>query len=61
MDVVASQVKSMGGNSVCKRLSQGTTFTIEVPAPQLLVSCVLLQVGVRLVALPTDEIQECCC
>jgi chemotaxis protein histidine kinase CheA/ActR/RegA family two-component response regulator len=59
MDVVASQIESMGGKlSLQTTLGQGTTFSIEVPAPQLLVSCVLLQVGARIVALPTEEIQE---
>jgi chemotaxis protein histidine kinase CheA/ActR/RegA family two-component response regulator len=59
MDVVASQIEAMGGKlSLQTTLGQGTTFSIEVPAPQLLVSCVLLQVGARIVALPTEEIQE---
>ncbi|MGF1604678.1 MAG: response regulator [Thermosynechococcaceae cyanobacterium] len=59
MDVVAGQIKTMGGRlSLESRLGQGSTFTIEVPAPQLLVPCVLLQVGKRIVAIPAEEIRE---
>ncbi len=59
MDVVAGQIANMGGRlSLNSRQGQGSTFTIEVPAPQLLVPCVLLQVGKRTVAIPTEEIRE---
>ena len=59
MDVVAGQIIEMGGRlSLSSRLGQGSTFTIEVPAPQLLVPCVLLQVGKRKIAVPTEEIRE---
>lgn len=59
MDVVAGQIEAMGGRlSLQTKLTQGTCFTIEVPAPQLLVSCVLLQVGDRIMALPSEEILE---
>ncbi len=59
MDVVASQIVSIGGRLLLDtQVGQGTTFTIEIPAPQLLVPCVLLQVGERTVALPTDDVQE---
>jgi chemotaxis protein histidine kinase CheA len=59
MDVVASQVEVMGGKlSLQTVLGQGTTFFVEVPAPQLLVSCVLLQVGDRTIAIPTEEVLE---
>ncbi|MGB7413506.1 MAG: response regulator [Thermosynechococcaceae cyanobacterium] len=59
MDVVAGQIKAMGGRlNLESRLGQGSTFTIEVPAPQLLVPCVLLQVGKRTVAIPAEEIRE---
>ncbi|MEM9136557.1 MAG: response regulator, partial [Cyanobacteria bacterium P01_F01_bin.42] len=59
MDVVAGQVDEMGGRlSLESHLGQGTTFTIEVPAPQLLVPCVLLKVGQRTVAIPAEEIRE---
>jgi chemotaxis protein histidine kinase CheA len=65
MDVVASQIAALNGKlSLETHLGKGTTFTIEVPAPQLLVPCVLVEVGdssgqgVRTIALPTDEIVE---
>lgn len=63
MDVVVSQIAALNGKlSLATDLGKGTTFTIEVPAPQLLVPCVLLEVGdsqgVRTIALPTDEILE---
>ncbi|WP_299493676.1 response regulator [Acaryochloris sp. IP29b_bin.137] len=59
MDVVASQIASIGGQlHLDTQLGQGTTFIIEIPAPQLLVPCVLLNVGERIVALPTDDIRE---
>ncbi len=63
MDVVASQIAAMNGKfSLETHPGQGTAFTIEVPAPQLLVPCVLLEVGdstgVRTIALPTDDVLE---
>jgi chemotaxis protein histidine kinase CheA/ActR/RegA family two-component response regulator len=63
MDVVASQIAALNGKlSLETHLGRGTTFIIEVPAPQLLVPCVLVEVGdsqgVRTIALPTDEIVE---
>ena len=59
MDVVASQIASIGGRLHLEtHLGQGTTFIIEIPAPQLLVPCILLQVGERTVALPTDDVRE---
>jgi chemotaxis protein histidine kinase CheA/ActR/RegA family two-component response regulator len=65
MDVVASQIAALNGKlNLETNLGKGTTFTIEVPAPQLLVPCVLVEVGdslgqgVRTIALPTDEIVE---
>ncbi len=59
MDVVVAQIASIGGKlSLETELGRGTTFSIEVPAPQLLVPCILLKVGDRIVALPTDEVLE---
>jgi CheY-like chemotaxis protein len=59
MDVVAAQIASINGKlSLETTIGHGSKFTIEVPAPQLLVPCVLLQVGDRTIAFPTDEILE---
>ncbi len=59
MDVVAGQIEAMGGKlTIQTQLGQGTSFMLEIPAPQLLVPCVLIQVGDRTVALPTEEILE---
>jgi chemotaxis protein histidine kinase CheA/CheY-like chemotaxis protein len=59
MDVVNTQVASVGGKlSLETTVGTGTKFTIEVPAPQLLVPCVLFQVGDRTVAFPTEEVLE---
>jgi chemotaxis protein histidine kinase CheA len=59
MDVVLTQIASIGGNlTLDTQIGRGTTFTIEVPAPQLLVPCVLVRVSDRIVAIPTDEVLE---
>jgi chemotaxis protein histidine kinase CheA/CheY-like chemotaxis protein len=59
MDVVVAQIASIGGKlSLTTTPGQGTTFTIEVPAPQLLIPCVMFQVGDRIIAIPTDNILE---
>jgi chemosensory pili system protein ChpA (sensor histidine kinase/response regulator) len=59
LDVVVAQINNIGGKlSLETNLGQGTTFSIEVPAPQLLVPCVLFQVGERTIALPTDDVLE---
>ncbi len=59
MDVVVAQLATIGGKlSLETQIGQGTKFTIEVPAPQLLVPCVLFQVGERIVAFPTEEVRE---
>jgi chemotaxis protein histidine kinase CheA len=59
MDVVFTQIASIGGNlTLDTQLGRGTTFTIAVPAPQLLVPCVLVRVSDRLVAIPSDEVIE---
>jgi chemotaxis protein histidine kinase CheA/CheY-like chemotaxis protein len=59
MDVVVTQIASIGGKlSLETSVGRGTKLTIEVPAPQLLVPCVLLQVGERTVAFPTEEVLE---
>jgi chemotaxis protein histidine kinase CheA len=59
MDVVLTQIASIGGKlTLNTHLGRGTEFTISVPAPQLLVPCILIRVGERTVALPTDEVLE---
>jgi chemotaxis protein histidine kinase CheA/CheY-like chemotaxis protein len=59
MDVVVAQLATIGGRlSLETAIGHGTKFTIEVPAPQLLVPCVLFQVGERTVAFPTEEVLE---
>jgi chemotaxis protein histidine kinase CheA/CheY-like chemotaxis protein len=59
MDVVVAQMARIGGKlSLETTVGRGTKFTIEVPAPQLLVPCVLFQVGDRTVAFPTEEVLE---
>ncbi|WP_309744482.1 response regulator, partial [Chamaesiphon sp. OTE_20_metabat_361] len=59
MDVVVAQIVSMGGKlSLDTQVGRGTKFTLEIPAPQLLVPCVLFQVGDRTIAFPTEEILE---
>jgi chemotaxis protein histidine kinase CheA/CheY-like chemotaxis protein len=57
MDVVASQVAAMGGHiSLNSKIGVGTTFTIQIPVPQMLVRCMILQSGALQFALPTAEI-----
>ncbi len=57
MDVVASQIASMGGKLELNTiLGKGTTFTIQIPVPQMLVRCMLLQAGDIQFAVPTAEI-----
>jgi chemotaxis protein histidine kinase CheA/CheY-like chemotaxis protein len=59
MDVVAGQIEAMGGKLSLQTIpGHGTSFMLEIPAPQLLVPCVLIQVGDRTIALPTEEILE---
>jgi chemotaxis protein histidine kinase CheA/CheY-like chemotaxis protein len=59
MDVVVTQIASIGGRLTLEtNLGRGTKFSIEIPAPQLLIPCVLFQVGDRTIALPTDSVLE---
>ena len=59
MDVVVAQLASIGGRLTLDTApGRGTKFEIEVPAPQLLIPCVLFQVGDRTIALPTDNVIE---
>lgn len=57
MDIVASQVASLGGRlSLMTQPGIGTIFEIQFPVPQLLVSCVLLRAGDRTFAIPSQDI-----
>lgn len=57
MDVVASQVATMGGQmSLNSKIGVGTTFTIQIPVPQMLVRCMILQSGALQFAVPTAEV-----
>jgi len=57
MDVVATQIASIGGHLDLKTaLGAGTTFQMQVPVPHLLVRCVLVQAGDRNFAIPAEEI-----
>lgn len=57
MDVVAAQVASLGGRlSLDTILGVGTTFRMQIPVPHMLVRCVLVQVGDRTFAIPTEQI-----
>jgi CheY-like chemotaxis protein len=55
--VVAHQIETLGGRLQLEtRVGQGTTFRMQFPVPQLLVSCVQLQVGDRTFAIPAQDI-----
>ncbi|CAN1209246.1 histidine kinase [Tumidithrix helvetica PCC 7403] len=57
MDVVASQVTTLGGQlRLHSEIDVGTTFTLQIPVPQLFVRCMLLQAGDRIFAIPTAEV-----
>ncbi|MEE3716001.1 response regulator [Tumidithrix elongata RA019] len=57
MDVVANQVTALGGQlRLHSEIGVGTTFTIQIPVPQLFVRCMLLQTGDRVFAIPTAEV-----
>jgi chemotaxis protein histidine kinase CheA/ActR/RegA family two-component response regulator len=57
MDVVATQITNLGGRlRLDTTLGVGTSFQLQFPAPQLLVSCVLVQAGDRAFAVPAQDI-----
>jgi chemotaxis protein histidine kinase CheA/CheY-like chemotaxis protein len=57
MDVVTNRIADLGGRmSLDSVLGQGTTFHLQFPVPHLLVSCVLLKVGDRSLAIPAEDI-----
>ena len=59
MDVVVTQIASIGGRLSLETFpGLGSKFSIEIPAPQLLLPCVLFQVGDRQIALPTNSVLE---
>jgi chemotaxis protein histidine kinase CheA len=57
MDVVAHQIETLGGRlQLDTTVGHGSTFQLQFPVPQLLVSCVQLQVGDRTFAIPAQDI-----
>jgi chemosensory pili system protein ChpA (sensor histidine kinase/response regulator) len=57
MDVVTAQVANLGGRlTLDTSVGSGTTFHLQIPVPQLLVRCVLVQAGDRIFAIPAEEI-----
>jgi chemosensory pili system protein ChpA (sensor histidine kinase/response regulator) len=57
MDVVLAQVKSLDGTlSLTTEVGVGSTFTIQLPVPQLLVRTLTVRVGDRIFAIPSEEI-----
>jgi chemotaxis protein histidine kinase CheA len=57
MDVVAHQIETLGGRLQLETMvGSGSTFQLQFPVPQLLVSCVQLQVGDRTFAIPAQDI-----
>jgi chemotaxis protein histidine kinase CheA/CheY-like chemotaxis protein len=57
MDVVAHQIETLGGRLQLETsVGQGSTFQLQFPVPQLLVSCVMLQVGDRTFAIPAQDV-----
>jgi chemotaxis protein histidine kinase CheA len=57
MDVVMAQLASLGGTlSLATKVGVGSTFTIQLPVPQLLVRCLVVKVGDRTFAIPAEEI-----
>lgn len=59
MDVVATQIDRLGGKfSLDTTTGSGTSFYIQFPVPQMLVSCILLQVGQHTFALVIDTIKS---
>jgi chemotaxis protein histidine kinase CheA/ActR/RegA family two-component response regulator len=59
MDVVATQLQTLGGKlELDTTPNQGTTFTLTVPVPHLLVSCVVVAVSGQRFAIPAESIQS---
>ncbi len=57
MDVVAHQIETLGGRLQLETmLGSGSTFQLQFPVPQLLVSCVQLQVGDHTFAIPAQDV-----
>jgi chemotaxis protein histidine kinase CheA len=57
MDVVAHQIETLGGRLRLETsVGQGSTFQLQFPVPQLLVSCVMLQVGDHTFAIPAQDV-----
>jgi chemosensory pili system protein ChpA (sensor histidine kinase/response regulator) len=57
MDVVAAQVSELGGRLTLKtQLHLGSTFSIQVPVPHLLISCLLVKARRQTFAIPMEDI-----
>jgi chemotaxis protein histidine kinase CheA len=59
MDVVATQVNSLGGKlEMLTELDVGTIFELYFPVPHLLVNCILIQAGDRTFAIPSQDVTK---
>lgn len=57
MDVVATQVNELGGRLTLQtQLHLGSTFSIQIPVPHLLISCLLVKAGRQTFAIPMEDI-----
>ncbi|NET37912.1 MAG: response regulator [Cyanothece sp. SIO1E1] len=59
MDVIAAQIAQLEGHlSIETHPGQGTTFSLKFSVPHLLTSCVLLQSGNQIFAIPTEDVRQ---
>jgi chemotaxis protein histidine kinase CheA len=58
MDVISTQILQLNGKlRLDTTPGMGTTFQLQFPVPHLLVPCLMLQVGDRIVAIPSEDIR----